>query len=158
MIDTEERRAELRMAYDTLVAFNLWRRGYIEAKEASDPKEIGDALDTACGLMWEFVNVGKPHGEKEFEAALRHNDQLKEQLEIAKNALNSSEAENAELRDEIKKLEYHEKMLKCHIAVQSNLAAEKGVYFCDDELQKRVREMVKANFKDSEDGDVDKNM
>ena len=55
MIDMKERRAELRAAYDTLVAFNLWRRGRIEAKEAADTQEIGDALDTACGVLWELT-------------------------------------------------------------------------------------------------------
>lgn len=57
MIDAE-RKTELQNTYDVLVKHNLWRRGFIEMLTADlEPREIGEAIDTAAGVILEYLRL-----------------------------------------------------------------------------------------------------
>ena len=86
-------REELLEAYNVLVAFQLWRRGAIDGTEPHTPKEIGEAIDTALGVMWGVI-----HGET-------GENVLKMRAEVAEQALKSAESANEYLKKELDKTE-----------------------------------------------------
>lgn len=57
MID-DEKRNELRNAYEVLTRHNLYRRGYCNMEAAEiDTKELGIAIDTAAGAILEYLRL-----------------------------------------------------------------------------------------------------
>lgn len=57
MID-DERRNELKNAFEVLTRHNLYRRGYCDMDTADiDPKQLGDAIDAAAGAILEYLQT-----------------------------------------------------------------------------------------------------
>lgn len=50
----EDKKHELSVAYTRMMAHNLWRKGKID-EEPVKPHDIGDALETACGALLEYM-------------------------------------------------------------------------------------------------------
>ena len=72
----EERKSDLQFAYDTMVKYNLWRRGYVEDRDAIDPKELGKSIDIAAGAILDyFALVGRwNHEMGQLEHALKQQE------------------------------------------------------------------------------------
>lgn len=60
----DKRRSELNCAYHALVEHNLWRRGKT-TQCVMNPREIGDAIDTAAGAILDLIGVEYELGQQE---------------------------------------------------------------------------------------------
>ena len=96
MID-DERRSELQIAYELLVKHNLWRRGNIDTETADiDGKELGLAIDTACGAILEYLRLD---GERvQLIRALHRYKNDHEDIQRINQMLDDCRAENKRLK------------------------------------------------------------
>ena len=162
-------REELLEAYNVLVAFQLWRRGAIDGTEPNTPQEYGEALDVALGVMWEVINIGKPDGKQELDAAIERGDWLGKRAEVAEQALKSCEAANEYLKKELDKTEGYLKisddakeaannLLRAAVIERDNLKTELAKVEAErDKARAEVDNLVKKYFHDraQEDADAD---